>query len=244
MRIVRPPQAVVMVAFVLAVAGCSTTQPDSIEKRTASLSLNAQALVDIVNCWEVWQDQSEPPDGTPDVFLATYCEPPPAPFKDQRPVAWNYAISVNVIRAGSTTEEVVGSSIQPQDGVNDFISLTDYDPRVEAAPARPPDGNLYYRFPKQVSLGSSVFNNVGTPNVLGTPTPSTFDFDVHSGDTIIVRARKQALTALPPGVTPDQETNIVLSAVLAVNGVEVAVNGSKTTTGDDRAGISFSFTVR
>jgi len=254
MRIVRPTLAVVMALVVLVLVGCDTTQPDRDQTRLASLTFAAQAIVDIYNCYEVWLDTSDPPDGTPDERVAEYCEPAVPPdgaevFRAQRPVPWRYSLSVSVIRAGSTTEEIVGSSIQPQDLIDDFVSMTDYDPTQDQAPARPPAGTIYYQSPLQVSVGhpaffASVGAPVRTPNILGQETPS-FDFEVNSGDTVIVRARKQAVSELPSGINPDQITEVQLDAKLFVEGVQVATNGMKPPSSTaDKAGFSFSFTLQ
>lgn len=271
MRIARPKNVVVMVVSILALFGfgCDSTQPDSINSGTASVTLNTRALVDIYHCYEVWVDTSNPPDGTPDENTGfTACEPAsPAggggtSVKAQRAVPWRYALTISVIRAGTTNEVVVqsdtgvpGSSVQPGDGIPDFISMTDYDPGVDSAPAKPPVDQFYYLFGKTVSVGSRVYlasvgADLGPPNILtiektNAQTPPTFDFIINSGDTVVVRARKEAsVTGLPPGVSPDQETEITLSGELAVGGVQVATNGTSVSSFEDKSGFTFSFTAQ
>ena len=260
MRIAWPKQAVVMVVSVLALVGvgCDSTQPDRIETRTASVGISSIGFVEVLNCYEAWQDVNGDGiiDGN-DAYLGyMVCESVPPDLgggQRQRPVPWHYSLSISLIHAGTAIEETVtslsglsGSSIQPRDGIDDFISMTDYD---LAAPAVPPKivGGTYYVNGKQVSLGSPVYLasiglDFGAPNILSAAP--TFDFDVNSGDTVVVRARKQSVAESPPflPVFPDPELQI--SAVLAIGGVQVATQGTTVSSTDDKAGFSFSFTVR
>jgi len=265
MRIARPQQAVVPVLSVLALFGfgCDSTQPDRINTGDASLSFNTQAIVDIYDCYEVWVDTSNPQDGTPDENTGfTTCEPAVPPLgggtvvKAQRSVPWNYALSISIIRAGTTNEVIVestsgtiGSSVEPGDGIPDFISMTEYDRGVAPAPAKAPVDQFYYLNGKEVSVGNPVYlgfvgTSLGPPNVLSNTTPPKFDFTINSGDTVVVRARKQPLTSLPSGVLPDQQTEIKLSVVLTVGDVPVAMNGASETTDEDKAGFTCSFTAQ
>jgi hypothetical protein len=264
MRIIRPRQAVVMVvsALVLVGVGCDSTQPDRAQTRTATLSLSTIAKLDVYDCYEVWLDLTEPPDGTPETFSNLFCLPPPTPFKVQSRAPWGYSLMISVIRAGTTTEEIIGSSVQPGDGIFDYISLTDYSDYQQPAPARDPVDNIYYLNPQQVTVGSAYYlafvgiqtacvrgiasNCLGAPNILSV-RPPVFDIDVGTGDTVIVRARKQPASQFPPGIRPGQETDVQLSAVLTVAGVPVETTGTPptpTSSTQDGTGFSFSFTVQ
>lgn len=242
--------AALSLAVVLAV-GCDSTQPSHSSAHVASLTINASADVLLWDCYEVWTDQSNPPDGNPDRFENSFCELSTEP--GQRSIPWNYSLRITVIRAGTTTEEVVtsvsgvvGSSIQPDDRVDDFISLTDYDIRVSAAAPKPPLDNIYYLNGQRVGPGSPVYLNantfsLGTPNIL-TASPA-FVFDVTSGDTIVVRARKQSLSQMAQFLPQDPDPNLLLVATMSVDGSEVVPAGSSASGKEDGSGFTFSFVV-
>jgi len=258
MRNAWPTYAVVLVAAVLVAVGCDSTQPDRIESRTASVTLNTAAKVDLYDCFEVWQDTNNPQDGVPDVntgFLT--CEPtPPAPFKAIRSIPWRYSLRISVIRRGTTTEEVVtsdtglfGSSVEQGDP-NPFVSMTDFDETATPIPDRPPADDLYFLNGKTVSLGNPTYLafagiDVGTPNILTQPltTSPTFDFTVNTGDTIVVRARKQLVADAPPFLHFDQDPEVTLEAGLAIGGTAVATSGTSSSSTSDGSGFSISFTV-
>jgi hypothetical protein len=231
--------------------GCDSSQPESAPAATATVSVVANADGLLVNCYEVWVDQDF--DGNPDVFAATFCEDSADPAT--RPVPWNYSIDIVVIPKGSTVEQVVtsttgvlGSSIRPNDGVNDFISMTDYDHIVAAADpkANDPANGIYYLNGKKVSRGNQIYLaslglDLGTPNILGEP--QLFSFTVSSGDTIIVRARKQKLAAAPSFLPVDPNPHLFIQADLRINGGSVSPNGTQTSSDGDAAGMTFSYTV-
>lgn len=253
---------------VIALAGCETTQPDRIGTRESSVSFSATANVGLYNCYDLYQDTNQ--DGTPDFFLQFLCEPVIEITSTGdlvhtlavRSVPWRYSVKFTVLRAGATSEQlltslsgVVGSSVQPFDPVDDFISLTGYDTIVVPVPDKN-QGDLYWINGRQVSAGSplymsSIFVDPGEPNLLGPPA-TTFDFNLDTGDTVIGRARKQAFSAAPPYIFT-LDPNIQLSGRLSVGGVDVhpestppvaAGTTSPTTSGQDEAGVTFSFTVR
>jgi hypothetical protein len=242
-------QSVVMVAAILAAAGCKTTQPDRVEARTASVVLRLGGIVPLYNCWEEWQDTNA--DGIGDVNLGVVtCD---QVGSAQRPVPWRYSMGIYLIRAGTTTEEVVtsvdgliGSSIEAGDTVDDFVSMTEYDNGKEPIPDKPHQGDIYFINGNKVSLGSPIYlSSLGLdlgPSSVLTATP-TFDFNVNSGDTVVVRARKQAESDAPPFLPSNPRPALQLRGVLAIGGVQVAANGTSVSSTDDQAGISFSFTV-
>ena len=85
----------------------------------------------------------------------------------------------------------------------------------------------------------------GVPNILNV-TP-TFDFNLESGDTVIVRARKATSAQAPPGNPP--YPNLKISATLDVAGVQVTPKSTPpgsppTSTADESSGITFSYTLR
>jgi hypothetical protein len=257
-----------MIVSVVAVAGCSTTQPDSVGTRSASVSFAANAFVDIFDCYEEWQDQTGPngvPDGIPDVKIndSLVCFPAIDPnnglqLKATRAVPWRYSIKITAIRAGQTNETVVtstsgtfGSSVEFNDTVEDFVSLTDYDPDMPPAPNRTNVGDIYYLNGLRLSTGSPIYlANIGVdpgiPNLLDV-TPGIFPFSLNTGDTVIVRARKQAVNGGPPGNPPYPD--LTITADLEVSGADAAPQSTPpgnppTTSTEDKAGMTFSFTVR
>jgi len=230
----------------LVITGCSSTQPDRIETRSASLSFETKASVTIWVCYE-------------SPFL--YCFPVMdggAQRVVDRPAPWRYSLEVTIIRAGTvyptlaiSSTGVLGTSIYPGDGVADFVSLTDYDPDQPPAPDRTEFG-IDWTNGKTVSAANPLYlqwtsDDPGAPNLLdivsATPgTPATFDFELNSGDTVVVRARKQEVTA-SPSFDPPYE-NVKLSAFLSVSGSPVSAQGPQTSSIEDKAGFTFSFTVR
>jgi hypothetical protein len=255
MRTLWPKRLVLVAVGLLVVTACDTTQPPSAGARTASLTVEATADGFLYNCYDIWQDTSQPPDGIADVDTGFKICDVTGIFRT-RAVPWRYSLSISLIPAGATTEQVVksvngviGSSIQQGDHVDDFVSLTPYDPTVDTAPDRPfdPENNFYFKNGKQVSVGSPVYiaanniNDVGTSNIL-TVTPS-FDFTVNRGDTIVVRGRKQSLAQSPAFIT-FPIPKLTLSASLTVGGAGITPVGTATSAIDDTAGISFSYTVQ
>jgi len=261
MRNVGRIQVAVLLATVLALvalAGCETTQPDSAQARKASLVLKTTGLIPLYHCWEVWRDVNL--DGQilveDDQNLGSYrCD---QIGTAQRNVPWRYSIAVTVIRAGTTFEDlvfsdtgVVGTSIFPGDEIEDFACLTPYDPGVAQAPDlphTPEDGDIYYVFGRELSNGSADYLatqnfDLGPANILTFPT--SFDFDVNAGDTVVVRARKQLFVDTNPQflpIVPDPE--LVLQSQLAISGVAVGGAGTQTSTFGDGSAVYFSFTVR
>jgi hypothetical protein len=243
--------------LVLAAASCETTQPDTLGTRTASLTIDARADVDIFDCYEIWAN-----DINGDLVYqgVNECYPSPTPGVPQnRAVPWRYSVSISIIHKDSSTEEivtslsgVVGSSVQAGDGIDDFVSLTPYDPADQPADFKEPEerpgyGLVQFLNGKKVSRGSPMwletnFFFLGEPNIL-TASPS-FDFEVNPGDTVIVRARKQNVAEAPAFLPSNPNPNLQISGTLSIGGVSVVPSGTKQSTIADGAGISFSFTVQ
>jgi hypothetical protein len=238
---------VILAAFV--VAGCSSTQPDRVETRTASLSFATTASVPVWDCYE---------SPFPFCFPALDGNPPAQKIVD-RQVPWRYSVAITIVRAGTYTEEVafsttgtLGTSVgEPGDVVPDFVSLTNYDP--DQPPVADRDvGGIHFTNGKTVSSGSPVYLSQvgidpGIPNMLDTVAPvpgapATFDFELNTGDTVIVRARKESVAA-SPAVSPAYE-NVRLKATLALAGSPVVGQGPQTSPTDDKAGFTFSFRVQ
>ncbi len=252
----RKPCSASALAFIIAViaaSGCESTQPDRLETRSASLAVTTRALLDLFHCYEIWVDEDG--DQIPDSIAGRQCDPGGGP--DNRSLPWRYSLAVSVIHEGSTTEEPVtslaghpGSSVVPEDGIDDFVSMTDYDLVVAPGPSKPPQSGFYYLNPQTVSQGSPVYLqgilqiDLGVPNVL-QESPE-FNFEVDSGDTVIVRGRKLARADAPWFVVSGQDPEMELNVSMSINGVAVSPNppGGATSSFLDMAGVSFSFTVR
>jgi len=250
MRNAWPRLGVVVVSAAFGLAGCNSTQPERVDVRTASVSVKATATSGLFDCYEVWTDATG--DDIPDTFTGFYtCDDAQESFQRQMP--WNYSLSISIIRKGGTTEEIatsltglIGSSIVPGDTLDDFVSVTDSDPTIETARDKAQDGPLFYVNGKRVSRGSPVYHTansftVGTPNIL--TTSPTFDFNINTGDTIIVRARKQTFSQSPGFLPADPDPTLLLEGTLAIGGAGVVTSGTSSSTSADKSGFAFSYTV-
>src|SRR5512138_2568364 len=96
----RPSLAVLATLFVILVApACSSTQPDSGGKQTASLRLVARANVYLEDCFEIWEDRDANvgPDfntGVIECYQANDVGKAAA-----RIVPWHYSVEVTMIPA-------------------------------------------------------------------------------------------------------------------------------------------------
>lgn len=257
-------QTTAAILFLFALAGCSSTQPDSITTRGSSIGFHATALVELFDCYEEWQDTTGPngvPDGTPDVKIndSLVCFPalddghPPVQIRTQRAVPWRYTIAITVIRAGGVSEQIL-NSVDGVPGLDvSFESLTAYDVGTEPSPVQtvnPPGTDIFYRFGVRLSTGSPIYlTNLGVdpgvPNILGVNP--TFNYNLNSGDTVIVRVRKQPTLQAPSGEPPYPD--LLLVAELTVSGQSVTPQSTPpgnppTSSPDDTSGITFSYTVR
>jgi hypothetical protein len=250
-------RAVVLLGSILAAAGCSTTQPDTLGTRTASLRIDARFdTTELFNCYQIWAN-----DINGDLVYQGFneCDPVSIATPTNRAVPWRYSLGITIIHRGSTTEELVtsltgvlGTTLIPGDGIDDFISMTPYDPSEPDADFKPPEerpgyGTVQFLNGKKVSRGSPLwletnFFVLGDPNIL-TASPS-FDFEVNSGDTVIVRARKQLFADAPDFIPPSPNPNIQINGVLTVGGISVNPSGTKLSSIADGSSLSFSFTVQ
>ncbi|HEX4825457.1 MAG TPA: hypothetical protein VFV19_14225 [Candidatus Polarisedimenticolaceae bacterium] len=241
-------------------AGCNkTTQPASSPVQTAALSFQAIGQMDKYNCWEQWADFDG--DGIYNDTGQLYCEElfdqGGNPAQAQVPIPWHYSLAITVIRAGETEEKLIAASIIPGDSIEDFVSMTGYDPSRDAGGVKPGDGTYLYITPGATtpnSFSSAVVTNgsrlwlegngfqLGEPNVL-MQSP-TFNVNLNQGDTIIVRARKQKLSDAPAFIPANASTQIELSGILTVAGVNVPLQGTAGSPGDDATGVTFSYTRR
>jgi hypothetical protein len=173
-------------------------------------------------------------------------------------------VIITLIPAGTTFEQLListdgfpGTTSLANDELDTYFSMTDYDPSEPPAPQRPPLGDIVYVNGKEASWGSPIYHgafstscpscplDLGLPNIVSGPT--SFDFPLNSGDTVVVRARKQDLAHsggfIPADVTPLQ-IEVVLIATLSIGGVPVTPNGSTVSSTDDASELTFSYTVQ
>lgn len=253
------PAILATVPLILAAAACKSTQPTGDTAATATLSFEARGRVDTLDCWEVWYDTTDPPDGTPDTDAGfKFCQ---TVQKDIRLIPWHYSLEISILRAGATSPELVASSVIPFDSIPDFVSMTDYDHAVGVGATHLPDLTQtppqYFKrssnladgdSAQQVGSGSPVYIStfgidIVPPNVL-QQTPS-YSLTLNRGDTIIVAARKEKIAdGGGPWLPTDQPPDINLHAILVVAGEQVQVTGTSTSPDDDGTGVSFSFTRR
>lgn len=242
--------AVLAVLFVIVTGACSTTQPESGGKQSASLTVVARANLELVDCFEIWLDTNSPPDGFADTNTGgVVCDPAVGTEgKATRNLPWRYSLEVSIIPSGETTETLIGSSVVPGDSIDDFVGLTPFDATPpQTAGTKPRDGTTYYLNGKRVSQGSALYIgslgiDVGQPNVLGNPS---FDFKIGPGDTVIVRGRKQPVADAPNFIdttAPDLELQI--EGILTIGGVRIDVSGNPLSPTTDKGGFAFSFTKR
>lgn len=233
---------------ILAAAACSSTQPDAAPAQTASLAVTARANTVVQNCWEIWYDTDDPPNGSPDATAGEHlCEDSGGDAVQPRQVPWRFSIQVSVIHAGQTTQELIASSVATGDSIPDYVSMTPYDATaVEIGPAKAPAPPVYYLNPTVSANGMPYWLSIngfdlgGSPNVL-EQTP-TFNFTVNAGDTIIVEVRKQPEVEAPQFLPPNLPHELTISGVLKIGGTEVHVNGTTISPDADGTGFSFSFT--
>ena len=261
-------QAIGVALSVVAFGGCDSTQPDRIDTRGGTLSFEARAQAFVYDCYEIWFDTDG--DGVPDIdaqsiecfqvfdLVGTPPNQEQVPRQVNAPVPWHYSIKVSVLPAGATIEQVVvssdgttlGSSVEPGDLMPDFESLTGYDLLVQTVPNRPPVGTQYWINGKQVSSGSPIYLasqgiDPGTPNILDiTTAPPTFAFNINTGDTILVRFRKETDAAAPDFIPPSADADLKMTAEFRVNGQAVSVNGERETSDVDGSGVTFSFSMQ
>lgn len=232
-----------VLVVLLAVPGCKTKQPTSSGSQTVTVTFDALANNDKWNCW----------DGPTGV----YCVQDQPLSVAQRPVPWAYDVEISLIPKGSTTETIVASSIDGVDVPSAFPvfgNMTDFDSTTEVGPVCPPATAPYpctsYTNPRKVTRGSrdyAAFQNfpLQEPNVLNRQE-NEYSFTASVGDTVIVRARKQAVQ-LWYGVVLnplEQNTSLRLESTISVRGKLADANGTTVTSYTDGSGLSYSYTLR
>jgi hypothetical protein len=225
------------------VTGCESTQPSSDPIQTAHVSFQTSGKVDQYDCWEVWEDTDF--DNLPDTnTFNVSCLQLQGKVASEN-IPWRYSIAITLLPAGQVEEQIVATSIFPGDNIDDFVSLTPYDQRVETSGTRAAEPPLYYLNGKRVTNASPVwlsanFIDLGTPNVM--EQSPTFDIDLATGDTLIVRARKQALSDATPFLDSNEDPELSLTASVVVGTAGVTLSGEAASPSTDKAGVTFSYT--
>lgn len=237
----RQAWVLVVASLLLGVAGCNTKSPLDAGVQTVSIALEARGQVFVWSIWDV--------NGNPN---APYCQRQTSsdgtPTLREAPVAWPLIVEISRILPGSTTVEVLASSIGTQ---NEFSSISPYDDRILNNPPDTVVGGLPATNGRTVTTGSldylvhcAGFSSADLPsaNLLGSP--GTFDIPVEQGTTIIVRTREQLygdqsfpFTASTPGPPS-------LSGFTSVDGVSVTPDGTSFVSDEDGGGFTFSIRVR
>lgn len=241
-------------ALILPAAGCDTTQPTDAGERLVSISLTGAARVSKYRIWDVWIDVDgncridEPPDGEDYKASYLYCEERES---FDTTVPWPYSAEVAIIRAGTTQEEIIATSVGT---ANEFSNLSPYDERIiQQLPNRPcsgvPNGPLYVEGREVSAAREEVMTDCLNKrdllpvNILGQSDPAEYVVTVKRGDTIIFRSRKSAEGDSGP-YDDIVETSVNQTAMIAIDGVEVVPQGNVDTGNVDMGGISISLRLR
>jgi hypothetical protein len=166
---------------------------------------------------------------------------------------WAFSAELSIIPEGKTVEQVVATTVGMPGTFASFTNVTAPDPILYDGRANPTnqDPGTTYSNPRRVGQSSPVYAAfkkvfIPPPNVFGSPT--AFDFTVHKGDTIIVRARKiRVQDYIADLVSPfpgDDTLELKLSATLTINGAAANALGTTQSLNADASGITFSYTVR
>jgi hypothetical protein len=238
--------ASVLVLLLAASTSCNSSQPTQNQSQVVSLSFSARSTNPTWDCWD-----------TDVVAQPVYCEQvfilPGVPDRKSGLLPWALSAEVSVIPEGKTVEQVVATTVNMPGIYTSFTNVTAPDPAVysgRVVPANPAAG-VTYSNPQRVAQGSSVYAafkkaSIPPPNVFGSPT--AFDFIVHKGDTIIVRARKikvqDYVSALVDPFPGDDTLELKLSGTLTINGAVANALGTTQSTNADASGITMSYTVR
>ena len=236
----------VLMLVLAAATSCNSSQPTQNTSQVVSLSFTARSTNPTWNCWDT-DDPAQP----------VYCEQifilPGVPERVSGLMPWALSAEVSIIPEGKTVEQVVATTVGVAGIYTSFTNVTLPDPALYSGrvlPANPANG-VAYSNPRKVAQGSPVYAAfkkafIPPPNVFGSPT--SYEFTVHKGDTIIVRARKiRVLDYVADLVNPfpgDDVLSLILSATLTINGATANALGTTQSTSADAAGLTMSYTVR
>ena len=236
-------------ALILSGAACDTRQPTDAGTQEITITMTGTGKAEIYNIWDVWDDV----DGDCEISEGDL----PLSKKGCRAqgddldttVPWRYSAVLTVIRAGTTTEELIATSVGT---ANEFSSVSFYDDTVirELANVCFDDPNELWVNGRQltaanVDIMEGCLDYIGLPpaNVLGSP--DSYTVSVQQGDTVIFRARKAR-----PDKSESQPYNSIAEgpvdqfAEVFIDGVPVVPLGDSATGDEYGGGISLSTRIR
>ena len=252
---------VAVVAAVLCGA-CDTSQPTQGQASVVGVQIEARALVNEFDCYDRFIG---------DTFDRVVCTGPVASPDGgnlivDRNVPWRFSFRVIKLNAGQANDfEILGNSVSSQNGgtFETFGDVTRYDSVQEPAPLRNPEPPFNFQNARRISqghpdyfLGTITYNDnrperppIAMPpvNILGV-TPATpfqsphYEFELASGESVIVEAAKQLRVQGPDIFPPGIQPNLALNAKLFVGGTEASPNsGTVQSSNADGAGVSFNY---
>ncbi len=250
-----------LVALVLlGTVGCTTEQPLQTGSQvlrvmpfTASATYPVLCYQDV---WDVFADQNGNGQADPGECVGLECGDFSCPSTPSvRAVPWGYTVEIVVIRAGQVVRTVVTPSGAASGSI---LSVTEGDPDFTANQSPPPPAppGRFHRNPRAlpetnlqwVQWCSGFLNVPGAnlagrsdpdpndPGICGSPTPSPWDIEVQSGDTVIVNAGF-ANDSVGPYTGPN------FNGSMTLDGQPITPNGI-TFGSEPGAHLSFSYTVR
>jgi hypothetical protein len=239
-----------LLAFALILSGvaCDTQQPTDAGTQQVTISVTGTGEAEIYNVWDLWIDvdgDCQVSDG--DTDLGTECVAQGDTLSTTVP--WRYSAVLTVIRAGTTTEELIATSV---DTSNEFSSLSFYDDTVIVELGDQcdgfPGGVLRVNGKKMTAASREVMECLDKPNLLPAnvlDSPGSYTVSVQQGDTVIFKARKAR-----PGFTASKPyDSIALSPVdqfaeVFIDGRSVLPEGDAATGSGEYGGISISTRIR
>jgi len=245
----RTTWLLIALAAILSGFACDTRQPTDAGIQEISITVTGTGTAQIWNIWDVYVDvdgdcEISPPDTQLDpecVGLGTTLA---------TTVPWRYSAVLTVIRAGTTTEELIATSLGTS---NEFSSVSFYDDTVirelqDQCSGIP--GNVLWTNGRQLTAahkdvleGCLQYSGLPPANVLGSP--GAYTVEVGQGDTVIFRSRKARSNE---GTSTPYNTisagPLEQFAEVFVDGVSVVPQGDAATGSAEGGGISISTRIR
>jgi len=237
-------------ALILSGAACDTRQPTDAGTQEISITVTGSGKAAVWNIWDVWDDV----DGDCQISEGDI----PLPSKGCRAqaseldttVPWRYSAVLTVIRADTTVEQVIATSVGT---ANEFSSVSFYDDTVIRELANvcfsTTTGELWTNGRQMTAASFDVMEgclgetNLPPANVLGSP--DSYTVSVQQGDTVLFRARK----ARPDKTESQPYNSIAIGAVdqfaeVFIDGVPVVPEGDPATGEEYYGAISISTRIR
>lgn len=203
--------------LLIAAAACDTNQPTDAGTQVVSVTTQAFGLTEAIRVYDIWLDVDQ--DGSPDIDTGDKRCVTTGNFVNA-PVPWPYSASFSIIRAGTSNEVEVASTIRSDDP---FSNLTPYDDNIRqtvpnlqtqgkcqggandgefcsnSTPCLPEScGPRVWHFLDGREVTSSNLDYILNCTAFGPQIGvanilgeiGSFDFDMSPGDTMVFRARK------------------------------------------------------